>query len=181
MVSFLEETSETTGAGEGGGRVVGDPLEELFREQFRPMLRIACAVLGDVGGAEDAVQEAFAGVSTKLGRLSPSEQVPYLRQAVMNNCRLTWRRAGARKRQPVLSRVASDSLEDHAVDTDRRGRIAVALNTLPWRQRQCLTLRYYSELSDSEIAAAIGVSVGSVKTHLRRGLHALQSSLEDQR
>ena len=53
-----------------------------------------------------------------------------------------------------------------------------ALRALPHRQRECVALRYYLELSVDEIAEAIGVSVNSVKTHLKRGLRSLAETLE---
>jgi RNA polymerase sigma-70 factor (ECF subfamily) len=54
-----------------------------------------------------------------------------------------------------------------------------ALRTLPHRQRECVALRYYLELSVDEIADAIGVSANSVKTHLKRGLRSLAATLEE--
>ena len=53
-----------------------------------------------------------------------------------------------------------------------------ALRALPHRQRECLALRYYLELSVDDIAAALGLSANSVKTHLKRGLRGLAATLE---
>ena len=59
--------------------------------------------------------------------------------------------------------------------------VVAALRRLPVRQRECLVLRYYLDLSEAEIAAALGISTGSVKTHSHRGLAALEKTLEDER
>ena len=61
---------------------------------------------------------------------------------------------------------------------DERRQVMAALRLLPDRQRECLVLRYYLELSEAEIAAAMGISGGSVKTHAHRGLAALATTLE---
>jgi RNA polymerase sigma factor (sigma-70 family) len=53
-----------------------------------------------------------------------------------------------------------------------------ALRDLPARQREALVLRYYADLSEAEIAEAMGISKGAVKTHTARGIAALKSVLE---
>jgi RNA polymerase sigma factor (sigma-70 family) len=63
---------------------------------------------------------------------------------------------------------------------DRR-EVLAALRALPDRQRECLALRYYLDLSESEIAATLGISAGSVKTHTHRGIAALERALESTR
>ena len=64
---------------------------------------------------------------------------------------------------------------------ERLREVMAALRTLPTRQRECLVLRYYEELSESEIAQALGISTGSVKTHTSRGMAALARALEKTR
>ncbi len=59
--------------------------------------------------------------------------------------------------------------------------VLAALRSLPDRQREVLALRYYLDLSEAEIAATLGISSGSVKTHAHRGLAALAEQLEDLR
>ncbi len=54
----------------------------------------------------------------------------------------------------------------------------VALRALPGRQRECLVLRYYGDLSEAQIAAAMGISPGAVKSHASRGMAALRAALE---
>ena len=59
--------------------------------------------------------------------------------------------------------------------------VVAALASLPRRQRDCLVLRYYLELGPPEIAATLGLSPNSVKTHLQRGLRTLEERLADRR
>jgi len=55
--------------------------------------------------------------------------------------------------------------------------LVAALGSLPRRQRQAVALRYLGDLSDGQVAVALGISVGSVKTHIHRGLGALRGRL----
>jgi len=70
------------------------------------------------------------------------------------------------------------SAEQTASLQESRREVVEALRALPHRQRECVALRYYLELSIEEIADAIGVSANSVKTHLKRGLRGLAATLE---
>ena len=72
-------------------------------------------------------------------------------------------------------------MEDRIVMREDQQEVFDALQSLPNRQRDCLALRYYLNLSPPDIAATLGLSVNSVKTHLRRGLGALEISLEASR
>jgi RNA polymerase sigma factor (sigma-70 family) len=70
------------------------------------------------------------------------------------------------------------SVEELAAVRDDQLLVVAALRELPTRQRDCLVLRYYLELGVAEIAATLGLSANSVKTHLQRGLRALEGRLE---
>ena len=59
-----------------------------------------------------------------------------------------------------------------------RAEVVAALRTLPTRQREALVLRYYLDLSESEIADVMGISRGAVKSHAARGIAALRTTLE---
>ncbi len=162
----------------GGAFVADDPASVLFRDQYVSMVRLACAVLGSRPAGEDAVQDAFAAVAVRLADLPPDAHVRYLRTAVMNACLKVRRGSGAAKRQPVVSRETTASVEDDAIAFDERRRMSEALEALSARQRQCVVLRFYGELTDAEIATALGLSAGSTKTHLRRGIARLRAQME---
>jgi RNA polymerase sigma factor (sigma-70 family) len=153
-------------------------LRELYRSQFEPMVRVATALLGDRAAAEDVVQDAFVTVGRKLGTLHGSEEA-YLRRSVVNGCRASVRRSRAAKRQPVALVTDAVGADVAAAERAQHDRILVALDDLSERQRQCLVLRYYAGLTDPEVADAVGIGLGSAKTHIRRGLDALRTRLED--
>ncbi len=71
--------------------------------------------------------------------------------------------------------------EDVVTGREQARAVVAALGALPRRQRDCVVLRYYLELGPPEIAATLGLSTNSVKTHLRRGLHAMETALSPTR
>jgi len=143
-------------------------------------VRVATALLGDRAAAEDVVQDAFVTVGRRLASVRGSE-VAYLRRAVVNGCRGSVRRSRAAKRQPRPVGADTAGADVAAAQRAEHDRILAALDELPGRQRQCLVLRYYAGLTDAEVADAVGIHLGSAKTHIRRGLDALRSTLEDLR
>jgi RNA polymerase sigma factor (sigma-70 family) len=163
-------------------QVAGLDLRALFDAHYEGMVRLATAVLGHNAAAEDVVQQAFVALDRRLAHLEPGGEVAYLRTSVMNGCRSHTRAARARKRQPIALRERGPALpEDEAVRDDQHRRVLAAIDRLPMRQRQCIVLRYYSGLSDSEVATTLGLSLGSAKTHLRRAQQALHEQLGELR
>ena len=159
-----------------------DALVGLFRSDYGRLVGTARLLVDDRNTAEEIVQEAFIRLHASWRRLDdPSKAAAYLRVTVVNLARgrLRHRRVVDRHRPEPLRPV--DSPEEHAVADDRHARVATAIATLPRRQREAVVLRYYLELSEREIAAALGVSVGSVKTHLHRALAGLANRLEEDR
>ena len=78
--------------------------------------------------------------------------------------------------------VESSRAEDDDSIADGDDRLVIeALRSLPARQRECLVLRFYAQMTEKEIASTVGISPNSVKTHCRRGLSSLESILEDPR
>jgi RNA polymerase sigma-70 factor (sigma-E family) len=160
-----------------------DQLATLHREHFRPLVRIAAIVLGDVGLAEQVVQDAFVKLQVRWGGLRDVDKAPaYLRSAVLNGARSQLRRHKVRDRFAARRTVERQvpTPEAAAVEIDDHDRMITALRRLSARQREALTLRYYLDLPEAEIAAAMGVSAGSVKAHLHRGLANLGEMLERQ-
>jgi RNA polymerase sigma factor (sigma-70 family) len=85
---------------------------------------------------------------------------------------------GGRPGAPAGVSDPVDGPEAGALAADETRLVLAALRTLPERQREVLALRYYLDLSEAEIAATLGISAGSVKTHAHRGLAALTDRLE---
>ncbi len=105
---------------------------------------------------------------------------PYLRSIVLNLARDHNRRGlmSLRHREPPSPEASAAVTEDTVVAAEEGAQVIDALRDLPSRQRDCLVLRYYMELSEREIAETLGISPSSVKTHCRRGMAALQDRLE---
>lgn len=150
-------------------------LAALYREHARQLVRLAVLLVDDVGIAEEIVQDAFVLVYRKLDQVE--RPVAYLRTTVVNLSRSRLRRRYVALRHPgLVERDASPADDGIAMSDDQRA-VITALQRLPRRQREVLVLRYWSELSEDEIAATLGISNGSVKTHAHRGMAALEREL----
>lgn len=154
-------------------------LADLFRAEATNLVRLARFFVDDRDAAEDLVQEAFIRLARSAHRVRDEEKVgAYLRSIVLNLARDHNRRGLVSLRhQPPAEPAAAGFDEQLAVREDQQA-VIDALRELPRRQRDCLVLRYYLELAVAEIAATLGVSVNSVKTHLQRGLRTLEAKLE---
>jgi RNA polymerase sigma-70 factor (sigma-E family) len=157
-------------------------LVDLYRDQYRSMVRLASLLLDDVGSAEEVVQDAFVSVHRSWDRVAdPARRVAYLRSAVLNGARSGLRRRRVRRRyDDAADPRPSDSAEAGALLAEDHREVLEALRALPKRQRDCLVLRYYLDLSEADIAATLGISTGSVKTHAHRGMAALAVALREE-
>jgi RNA polymerase sigma-70 factor (sigma-E family) len=157
-----------------------EDLVDLYRSQYRSLVRLASLLLDDRGASEEVVQDAFIRVHQAWGRIAdPAKRAAYLRSAVMNGARSRMRRRVVRRRlEPVGPPLTAASAEADAMLAEEHREVLDSLRVLPTRQRECLVLRYYLDLADAEIAATLGMSVGSVKTHVHRGMATLTRRLE---
>jgi RNA polymerase sigma factor (sigma-70 family) len=162
-----------------GSASLPDPLAALYRDEYRGALRLAAGLLGDVEAAEEAVQDTFEKAGARLLQLDAEDRPAYLTRALLNRCRSLHRWDRAKKRRRVAVNEPVESVEDQVVGHDEAIRLRESLDALPFRQRQCLVLRYYLDLSDTQVAAALGISASSVKTHISRGFQRLLSELGD--
>ncbi|QNE19998.1 sigma-70 family RNA polymerase sigma factor [Kribbella qitaiheensis] len=164
-----------------GVRVDADALVvALFQAEGARLVQLARWFVDDRTAAEDLVQEAFLRLARNQHRINdPDRAAAYLRSIVVNLARDHNRRGlvSLRHRPPAV--VDDRSAEDHAAVDESRREVIEALRQLPRRQRDCLVLRYYLELSVGAIAETLGLSPNSVKTHLQRGMRALKAELEE--
>jgi RNA polymerase sigma-70 factor (sigma-E family) len=158
-------------------------LEELYAAHWRSLVRLAVLLVRDTGTAEEVVQDAFVAVHARWRRLRDHDRaLAYLRQAVVNRSRSVLRHRAVVAKHATALVVHLDEPETRAGDTAlsagaRRAAVLEAMRSLPQRQREVLALRYYLDLSEAEIADALGISRGAVKSHASRGAAALRTTL----
>lgn len=156
-------------------------LEVLYRNHATALLRLAVLLTGDRALAEELVQEAFLRYHRAGARPRSGTELAYLRRTVVNLSHGHHRHLGVVRRYDPGRPAVVASPEADVLAADRHCAVMTAVRALPERQRDCVVLRYYAELSDAEIAEALGVSMGSVKTHLHRARATLAERLEDVR
>ena len=161
------------------GPAEASTLDDLFHTHYDGMVRLAVLLVGDRSSAEEVVQDAFVKMHMRQRRLGDPERMgAYLRQSVLNGARshLRWRGVRRRRAVPADATVLTTP-ERSALDSDRRRQILTALDELPHRQREVIVMRYWLDWSEHEIATALGISPGAVKTHGHRARQALAARL----
>jgi RNA polymerase sigma-70 factor (sigma-E family) len=155
---------------------LADVLRSLFAAHFRGLVRLATLLGAD--DPEDIAQEAFVRLHRSSGRLrDQGSALPYLRRTVVNLSRSRLRHLRVvRRGVPAMPDVAS--AEHTAVLREDHRELIAAVLALPARQREALVLRYWLDLSEVEIADAMGISRGAVKSHAARAIAALERALE---
>lgn len=151
----------------------------LYASHYRSLVRLAAMLVSDVGTAEEVVQDAFVAMHDGWRCLRDSDKaLSYLRQAVVNRCRSVLRRRAVVERYAPPSRPAPSDPAASVIGELERSAVITALHRLPARQREALVLRYYADLSNDEIASAMGISSRTVRAHVRKGMAALRTVLE---
>jgi RNA polymerase sigma-70 factor (sigma-E family) len=158
---------------------VDDLVVPLFREESASLVRLARFFVDDRTAAEDVVQEAFIRLARSAHRIRDRDRAAaYLRSIVLNLARDHNRRGLVSLRHRPPADPTPASVEEEVAARAEQRRVIEALRDLPRRQRDCVVLRYYLELPVAGIADTLGLSANSVKTHLQRGLRALETRLE---
>ncbi|MGC4111015.1 MAG: SigE family RNA polymerase sigma factor [Nocardioides sp.] len=153
--------------------------DDVYAALWPRLVRTAYAVCGDLGVAEDAVQTAFAKAFRSWRRIARLEAPEaYLRKMavneVLNDRRLARHRHEVTRAEPPDTRRSTSA--ETALGSDELWR---AVSTLPPRQRAVLVLRYYEDLSEQQIADALGCRPGTVKSQASAALTALRARLGD--
>lgn len=141
--------------------------EEVYRRLRRDLLRLANLLTGSEAVAEDVVQDAFVGYQRNAGHVANPDG--YLRTSVVNLARTTHRRS-ARERGRRVDAVTVT----HIPDYDETWAV---LRALPYRYRAALVLRFYEDMSEADIAEALGCRPGTVKSLIHRGLARVKEAL----
>jgi RNA polymerase sigma factor (sigma-70 family) len=152
-------------------------VRDLFEGHWARALQFA-RLLG-AADPEDVTAETFARLyDHRVGVESPEAGVAYLRRIMINLVRDRGRKAALvrRTRHEALWPSAT-----HGADPTDDADVVLAVKSLPQRQREVVVLRFWLDLSERDTAAAMSISVGSVKTHLSRAIKALRPVLEGSR
>lgn len=135
------------------------------------LLRTAWLICGDPVAAEELVQAALEKVYVRWTRIEAGHELAYTRRVMLNQHIDTHRR---RDRERLTGTPPETRHEDVHEDT---AFLLRALAALTDRERQVVVMRYYADLSEAEVAAALGVSLGTVKSTASRGLAHLREVL----
>jgi RNA polymerase sigma-70 factor (sigma-E family) len=150
-------------------------FEQFMAAGLPGLLRFGHVLTGDPHRAEELVQAALVKTYRRWGSIRHDQPSAYVRRAMVNTYTSWWRRSRHEAQLPA----DFDAAADDAPSYDDRELALRALATLPPRQRAVLVLRYYSDLSEAEIADTLGCSTGTVKSSASRGLQALRERLTD--
>ncbi|MFI5763712.1 SigE family RNA polymerase sigma factor [Streptomyces sp. NPDC051563] len=156
-----------------------DHLTETYQAHYRSLLGLAALLLDDTASCEDVVQEAFIRVHSARKRVRDRDKtLAYLRQTVVNLSRSALRRRILGLK--LLSKPMPDmaSAEEGAYDLLERDDLIKAMRGLQRRQREVLSLRYFSDMTEAQVAETLGISLGSVKAYGSRGIAALRVAME---
>ena len=143
-------------------------VAELYRREYAPMVRLAHLITGSNEAAEDLVQDPFVRLYWSWERVD--EPGAYLRRIVVNRCN-SWHRRRRMERQRQPRPVAE------GVDAESR-ELLDALAHLGVRQRTALVLRFFVDMSEADIAHALGCRPGTVKSLVHRGLRQMEEVIE---
>jgi RNA polymerase sigma-70 factor (sigma-E family) len=150
--------------------------EEFVAANGDGLVKLAYAICGDRGRAEDAVQEALTRVYQRWSRLT--DPLAYARRTAINATRDDWRRTmRADRAHREVARFPSTDADDPQDRLVTSSALMDALDELPHGQRAVIVLRYGSQLSEAETAAALGITTGTVKSQTARALARLREVL----
>ncbi|MFT3851855.1 MAG: sigma-70 family RNA polymerase sigma factor [Ilumatobacteraceae bacterium] len=141
-------------------------FDALFASELTPMIRLATSLVDRSERAEEIVQDAFERTLLAWGRLD--QPGAYLRTCVINGCRSELRRRRVLRRHVPPASEAAVAAED--------GYLLDALAQLAPRRRIAVTLRFYADMTEAQIAEAMGVRAGTVKSLVSRGLADLRKA-----
>lgn len=153
-------------------------IEALYRTHYVAMAKTARLLIGNRDEGEEVAQDAFVALCQSWDRIRDKERVvAYLRASVVNLARGRIRRASLARRHPPSVEPPVPP-PDAGPGAQELAALRAALKGLPARQREAVVLRFFAGLDEAEVAAAMGISPGALKSHLHRAKTALGQKLE---
>lgn len=181
--AWVPQREASTGPDRAGPAHLGAAaaVSALYAGHALGLIRLAYIVLGNRQAAEDVVQDAFLGLYRRWPQLNEqAKALGYVRSSVLNGCRSELRRRPTADLDGWNGPPVS-SAESAVLTAEERREIIYALRRLPDRQREVLVLRFYLDLPDDQIAAAMRIGQSTVRSAAYRGLTALGRALKETR
>lgn len=149
-----------------------DEFKDFYYTQIAGLRRLALFVSANAADAEDLAQEALLKVYTAWPRIRNADPGPYVRRTLVNLCRRDHRRRFLERRKaPALP------LSTLQPDVAEAMRVAQALSMLPPIKRAVVVMRFYEDMSETDIANVLDRPLNTVKSDLRRALIRLRAEL----
>jgi RNA polymerase sigma-70 factor (sigma-E family) len=152
-------------------------LRAAFHDHYISLVQLCVLLDGRRAEAEDIAQEAFVRLAPKIEDISVDAVGPYLRRIAINLWKNRRRRMAAELRARIRGWKRSEDAGGSLEDRDAMWRSVLRL---PVRQRACLVLRYYEDLSERDVASVLGCSVGTVKSQTSRAVARLRKEFSDE-
>lgn len=152
-------------------------FEEFARARMQALLRYALMLTADEHLAQDLVQETLVRAQLHWRKVVRADHPERYVKRIAVNLYLGWRRGSWTRRTVLVADPVEYGGGDPTARTAERDAVWVLLAGLPRQQRAALVLRYYEELTDTEIAAALGCRVGTVRGYISRAMVTLRAEL----
>ncbi|MGH9298541.1 MAG: RNA polymerase sigma factor [Acidimicrobiales bacterium] len=150
-------------------------FEQLYLSSYQSLVRLAFVLTGSKEIAEDLVQDSFVRLHRHFDRVE--KPASYVKQTVVNACKSHFRSAAReRDRRPLLYVIDGSGADSSSSASP--GDLHDVLIGLPYRQRAAVVLRFYADMSENEIAEALGCRPGTVGSLIHRGLERLRAVVE---
>lgn len=153
-----------------------DEFSEFVRSSSRSLLRAALVMTGESAAAEDLVQAALAHTWVRWSRLRSHDAAEAYVRRVMTTTYLGWARRRWRTERVVGTVPEDAAAPDEVARSITRNDLMAALRALPAGQRAVIALRYLGDLSEAQAAAALGCSIGAIKSQSSKAIRALRAN-----
>lgn len=153
-------------------------FDEFVARHVDDLLQTAYLIVWDEGEAEDLVQECLMKVARRWPRIRRLEHPRAYARRILVNLALDGARGRARRRGELGAEPVAPIVIDPLPAIDTRAELLQALGQLPARQRAVLVLRYFNDLTETQVAETLGCSPGTVKSSASRGLARLREALQ---